>query len=317
MCEYVSEQEDSVYKNVTSNFLKYEIGNKRTGFITDKLSRDESIVYPNGETITGSTCYYICPKIHVFPESSFTYAPHISMISVGTKVETPFTDFARVGFIDFRGINFGRDDIESLINNNSSYGFRAVANMFDGVYLPKCSRLDVGTLVCARFTASDCYIRNGIHLGKYVAQCYYEWIFSYTTIDDVSAQPETPVYCDKDFYVNGTLYLDKLNIPLDCIFGIMENASYQNASHQMGTASYQNEVGTWPVLSIGAFNADKLVAYFDEIITDEAREQMRAISEKVGNGEITPEDAINEIKQINYNLGVYFEFENVKRWVLQ
>lgn len=302
LCEYVREQEDSVYKNVTAKFLKYEIGNTRTGFITDRLGNDESITYPNGERLDSYMGIYVSPKIDVFPESTLTYDTEISTITAGTKYGSPYTDFSSLNLIDFRSINFGKDDIESLINNNSSYGFRAVGNMFPGVYLPKCSNLAVGTLICNRFSASDCYIKNGIHLGKYVAKCYPEWLFAYTTIDDVSAQPKTPVYCDKDFYVNGTLYLEKLNIDVDILIELFDNLAYVREGWKE------------PTLSIGDDNMFGINLYLDVKIQNNA--QLSSIFSDIKNdGDLLGRK--EEICAIDKGVFIILEAMLLKGWVVQ
>ena len=286
--EYLSEQQDCLINSSYIKKLTYESSYTQTGFIFDS----KEIIHPDGSTIDG---YYsfIMPKVIVYPDMSVVLSP-ICAINPNYKSDGTFTKY-NLNIVDFRNVYFGTEDILELMNIGSHIHVNVFANTLFGLWCPK---LTTGITI---LTESH-YIPRGVHLGKCFLYSSPNWLFGSADVDP-SVQSETPVYCDKDFW--GMIYLEKLNIPTDCILGIMENAACK-------IDGYAD-----PVLSIGDFNASKLFAYIEGNMQEEDFLLIESIMEKVENDEITLEDGIKQMKQISYYFGVYFEFEHVKGWKLQ
>ena len=287
-CEFIASQSSIAFKTQFLRELKYS---DIDGYEIQSLYAQE---YPNGNT-SGyiGNGIYIAQKTTVLPK----IACELPVIASGNVISSGY----RVGdieIVDLRNLEFGTDNIDELVERAFQLRFKIVCQSLNGIFLPKCSQLMNYSI---NYTGTNYCFKNGIHLGKYINGSQVSWLWGYASKIDVSTQTITPVFCDDDFYISGTLFLEKLNIPSECILEIMKKAH----PYIEGT--------TQPILSVGSHNLTR----FFENVDDAAFDECSNILEDQNDGLITIDQAYERIKEISEIFSIYFEFIKMKGWILQ
>lgn len=229
--EYIGEQYSELYANAVAFDVKYSSDKMSAGYsCTRKL-----IKLPDGSE-KYSEAYYISPKICVLPNGY-----PVSLPFTVTYVYSRYNTLYTIDLVDFSGLKFGN------LEDNQSFRPSVYCREIAALRLPEKSTLIQKSIDLEIENTSYACIVNGLHLGKRVVSCSSTWLFNSMNITPQN-QRATPVYCDKDFYVNGTMYLEKLNIPVDCLLDVMKNVYDVSGRTDLKK----------PILSIGSYNLNKI-----------------------------------------------------------
>lgn len=300
LTDYISIHEQQIYSLRKNENLLYEFSKLSQGFSEKK----GDYFYPNGKKVEYVNNIYQHPIVYRLVDSSkqinLSADYSLSFINAPSYGNSPVYKDMRL--IDLRNIRFMGKNIKDLKELEHTAKYKIIVGHLEGIFLPKCSYLEDNTIkYMSNSTITNFSIPYGIHLGQYIRGCSSDWLFKNDEFD-VSTQKETPVYCDKDFY--GTIYLEKLNIPLECIVDLLDNLAFID------------ETMTKRTFSIGDYNLNKLYDYLaNSGILDS--EELNKLLEDVENGVISQNEYIEKIKNLDRAFGIYCEVNEMKGWNIQ